>query len=302
MANRKTESQSLHESLVFDIGFWRELAPKFSIGSKIDTRAFALTDTQKEKYNKKLVREGYVHLANPGLSCPFDEVAKTFTEIVSRGLPPVFFFVYDEPWILNQQLSNLLKRLLHKEYAMLPDFWAWQVLPGETGWKPHRDKIAGSLFPDKRPKSLTIWIPITKAHPLNGCMYVIPADRDEEYGMENSVRGIAELSEIRALPAEAGDVLVWTQHLFHWSGHSADIHDLPPRMSIAFEYQRRDVPPFRKPLLEPSALPNFEERLALIGKQVMQYRHMYGYHQDLTNLAETIAKKYALPKGLGEDH
>ena len=133
-------------------------------------------------------------------------------------------------------------------------------------------------------------------------MYVLPADRDEQYGIAKSCSffglAIDELPKMRALPAEAGDVLVWTQHLFHRGSHSADMHDLPPRMSVSFEYQRWDTPALKEPLLDPTIVPTFEQRLALISKQVMQYRHMYGYHQDLTTFAEEIAKKYEPPKGL----
>jgi ectoine hydroxylase-related dioxygenase (phytanoyl-CoA dioxygenase family) len=168
-------------------------------------------------------------------------------------------------------------------------------MPGESGWKPHRDKISGSLFTDRSPKSLTVWIPITKAHPLNGCMYVLPADRDEEYALENSVKGVGAIPDMRALPASPGDVLIWTQHLYHWSGRAAAHHRLPPRMSVAFEYQRKDVRPFRRPLLNPDAVFTFEERLALIAKQIMQYRHMYASNPKLDALAEGIAKACSLP-------
>jgi hypothetical protein len=284
-------------SQLLDVRFWKELAPKLHIGKTIGDDAFEVKDGAGK--SEKLVREGYIHLASPGLKCPFEEIAKIFTEIVSRGLPPVFSFVYDELWMLNKQLSHLMRVLLHKDYALLPAFWAWRVAPGERGWKPHRDKLVGSLFPNKKPKSLTVWIPITEAHPLNGCMYVLPADRDPQYGINNTCPfpGLSaeELQEVRALPAKAGDVLVWTQHIFHWSGHAADRHDLPPRMSVSFEYQRGDTPAFKEPLLGSAIVPTFEERLALISKQVLQYRHMYGYHQDLTTVAEEIGKKYKLP-------
>lgn len=280
----------------FDIAYWRKLAPHFPIGEKIDSSAFALRKAHLKQIDEKFLREGYVHLAQPGLTSPFGKIADLFTKIVSLGLPPVFSFVYDEMWRLNTQLRALVGILLHKEYAMLPDFWAWCVLPGQSGWKPHRDKPSGCLFPDNRPKSLTVWLPITQAHPLNGCMYILPADRDCEYSVENSPRGAGTLPEIRALPAEAGDVLAWTQHVFHWGGHSADVHDLPPRMSVAFEYQRSDVPPFNVPLLDPSVYPTFEERLALISKQILQYRHMYTYPDALVDLAEKIGKKHGLPK------
>jgi hypothetical protein len=260
-----------------------------------------LTEAQKNKFSEEIIRKGYIHLVQPGLQIQFKEIVKLFNDIIAIGLPPVFSFIYDDLWVLRSQLfgRGVIGVLLqNEEYALLPDFWAWRIMPGEAGWKPHRDKISGSLFSDKRPKSLTVWVPITKAHPLNGCMYVLPAGWDEEYALENSVKGVGALSDMRALPAEAGDVLIWTQHLYHWSARAADVHDLPPRMSVAFECQRLDVRPFRCPLLAPDMILTFEERLALIAKQVVQYRHMYESNPFLNDLADEIAKTHPLPKGI----
>ena len=284
---------------VFDADFWREFAPNFSIGSKIGNYAFDVSEKDKQDHNKKLVREGYVHVRAPGLDAPFPEMAKIFTAIVDKGLPPVFAFVYDELWMLNTQIRNLIKSLLHDEYMQLPDFWAWRVAPGQAGWRPHRDKGAYSLFPDKTPKSLTVWMPVTQAHPLNGCMYVLPADRDTLYGVDGANGFGGQLQDFRALPADPGDVLAWTQHVWHWGGHSADEHHLPPRMSVAFEYQRSDIEAYNKPLLDPGAMPDFDRRLALIAQQVMQYRHMYGFTPELVAIAESIIARFGLPRQTG---
>jgi hypothetical protein len=278
--------------------FWVKFAPHLSIGLKWKVAPFIPTEQNKKKYLEEIVREGYIHLIQPGFEINFPEIAKLFDDICSLGFPPVFAFVYDELWMIQATLSKLIEGLLQNASALLPDFWAWRVMPGEAGWKPHRDKITGCLFSDKTPKSLTVWVPITKAHPLNGCMYVLPAGRDEEYGMENSVKGLGSLTDMRALPAEAGDVLIWTQHLFHWGSHAAESHHLPNRMSVAFEYQRLDVSPFRRPLLAPDASLTFEERLALIAKQVMHYRHMYATTSFLNDLACEITNTHPLPRGI----
>jgi Phytanoyl-CoA dioxygenase (PhyH) len=266
--------------------------------------AISLAEEQKNKFSEDIVLEGYVHLVQPGIRIQFEKVINLFENLIALGLPPVFSFIYDELWFLCAQLfgqGGIIGVLLQtEEYAILPDFWSWRIMPGESGWKPHRDKISGSLFPDKRPKSLTVWVPITKAHPLNGCMYVLPARWDEEYALENSTTGRGALQDMRALPAEAGDVLIWTQHLFHWGSRAADFHKFQPRMSVAFECQRIDVKPFRTPLLSPESILDldFEERLALIAKQVMQYRHMYATNSFLNDLAAEITKTCPLPQGI----
>jgi ectoine hydroxylase-related dioxygenase (phytanoyl-CoA dioxygenase family) len=296
-ATAQTPQETTSSEEIFDIDFWKSFCPDLTIGGALDPYAFPMSDEDKKKNNAKLIKEGYVQLFQPGLKAPIDTMTKLFDKIVvEKGLPPVFAFVYDEMWMLNTQLNNFLSHVLHDKYLMLPDFWAWRVSPGQAGWTPHRDKNAGALFVDKSPKSVTVWIPLTQAHPLNGCMYILPADRDPIYGIDNAQGFQGRLPDIRALPADPADVLIWTQQVMHWGARSADEHHLTPRMSVAFEYQRSDVQVFNKPLLKKQWLPTFEQRLALIAKQVMQYHHMYGFKPDLIAIAQQIIAKHPLPE------
>lgn len=276
---------------LFNSDYWRKLAPKMTVKGEFDDYTLSFSDEELEKLNQKLVNEGYIQIPTPGINSPMAEMRELFTKLVDMGVPPVFSFVYDELWTLRSQLKHIISKALHAEYAMLPDFWCWRVSPGQSGWAPHRDKNNGALFPDNTPKSVTVWIPITQAHPLNGCMYMLPANRDPQYGVNGAQGFQGKLPDVRALPGDPGDVYVWTQHVMHWGARSADEHDLGPRMSIAYEFQRSDLPAFNAPLLDPFALPSFEQRLALIAKQIMQYRHMYGFHEDLVNIAQDITKR-----------
>lgn len=278
---------------ITDPDFWCTVSDNLTIDGAHNTDAFDLDNP--DKLHEKLVREGYVHLSQPGLHTPLDHTTEVLGKIVEMGLPPVFSFVYDEFWMIGTQLRHMVSMALHEEYVMLPDFWAWRVAPGQAGWTPHRDKLSGSLYEDKTPKSVTVWVPLSIAHPLNGCMYVLPADRDRLYAIDKKSQFGGRLPDIRALPADAGDVLMWTQHVMHWGAHSAEDHGLPPRMSVAFEFQRRDEPAFNKPLLDPHTLPSFEERLALIAKQVLQYTHMYGFSEDLVAVAKNLRSRFDMP-------
>jgi len=96
-------------------------------------------------------------------------------------------------------------------------------------------------------------------------------------------------------------VILWTHHAFHWGSHFADEHDLPPRMSIAFEFQRLDVAPFKQPLLELDALPTFEQRLALISMQFGQFAHIDKLGDDLKALIMKIGTDYSLPDSVVTD-
>lgn len=276
----------------YDKEFWLSIAPHFSITDKEDHYSFKLSDEEKAYNKNRIFIEGYTHLQNPGLKAPFPEMANLFLKISDMGLPPVFSFVFDEFWRLSSQLDDFVRGVLDENYSMLPDFWGWLIKPGASGFAPHRDKGPDCLFLDKRPKSITIWLPLTEAHPLNGCMYILPANRDKFYGVNHQFGGV--LADVRALPGQPGDVFSWTQHAFHWSAHAADEHKLPPRMSVAFEFQRNDIPAYNSPLLRPGYIPPFERRLALIAKQVIQYKHLYGPTMDLLDAAREMLVKSPL--------
>lgn len=285
---------------VMNPDFWRKLAPHFPIEGSLDGNQIKLSDADQKKLIGKMDKEAYVHLSQPGLNSPLEKMRDLLTVITDMGLPPVFAFAYDEFWRIHLQVRPLVRTLLEGDFAMLPDFWCWRVKPGQAGWRPHRDKVSGSLYPSGKPKSITLWVPLSVAMPLNGCMYILPANRDGIYYNDGDNGYKGTLPDMRALPAQAGDVLSWTQRVMHWGSHSADDHELPPRQSVAFEYQRCDIPAFNSPLLDPDTIPDFNARMALIGKQVLQYTHMYDFTPDLVRMANTMINTFGIPKATGK--
>ena len=177
---------------------------------------------------------------------------------------------------------------------MLPDFWVWNIDPGkgEAGWKPHRDKGRSSLDDDGSPKSVTVWIPLSEATPLNGCMYLVPAYLDPTYNTDEESQHEFEYSSIRALPGEPGDFFMWNQAVLHWGSKSSPRATVP-RASMAVEFQRADVEAFNRPLISPLSPPPFEVRLKLIAKQVLQYQHMYQFDRAIIELAKRIYLNYS---------
>jgi hypothetical protein len=75
--------------------------------------------------------------------------------------------------------------------------------------------------------------------------------------------------------------------IYHWGGRSSK-YAKGPRLSMAYEFQRGDVKPYNKPLLDLKALPSFELRWKLIGKQILQYKHMYAYPEGMLELANRM--------------
>jgi hypothetical protein len=232
-------------------------------------------------------REGYFQAPPQDWRLPLELMAQTVSRFKQMGLSPVFAFVYDEYWASFAKLAPIAQYLLGEDYWMLPDFWVWHVDPKseDSGWRPHRDKGHAALFPDGRPKSVTMWLPLSDADTLNGCMYIVPAHRDPTYGTPADKTWKFEYSDIRAIPAKAGSVLAWNQAVLHWGSRSSERAEAP-RVSMALEFQRGDVPAFNKPLIRPGFSVPFRARLQLICKQILQYQHMYPLAAPVARVAE----------------
>jgi hypothetical protein len=280
---------------------WAGLLPGFGIedpASFKDVELWRAPSEQERTLKQSFVREGYVHIPRLQPLAEVDRLAAAVRRLVQLGIPPVFAMIYDQFWIPTYSLNGVLKAAFGAEYFMLPDMWLWHVDPtkSESGWRPHREKGYVSLFPDKSPKTLSVWFALSKATPSNSCMYVVPADRDPTYGTEDDTKWNFALPDVRALPAEAGDVFMWTQGLLHWGGHAMPCNE-PPRISMALEFQHCGVEPFNHPLLEPLAIIPFEDRLKLIGKQLLQYKHMYDMSPELEAAACELVRAPSLAIG-----
>jgi hypothetical protein len=193
--------------------WWQRLAPTMSVCASTG-RGVPVLPMPKEEVRPlqtMLDREGYVHLQSVEPLDLVTSLAAVVQDICARDLPAVFGFVYDEFWMPFLRLKRVIEAAFGAPYVMIPAFWAWHVDPkkGQAGWTPHRDRN-NSLFADKRPKSLSVWIPLTAATPLNGCMYVLPAHRDPVYGGAPGGSKPLQLLDIRALPGNPGDAFMWT--------------------------------------------------------------------------------------------
>lgn len=271
---------------------WVDLNPTLNVCNperNNPRQAVPIDEAMGRSLEALLVKEGYFQLDRVAWELPLADMAQAIVRLVERGLVPPFCFMYDEFWVMFFRLQQLMNRLLGEGYAMLPDFWAWHVDPraGQSGWKAHRDKGTKSLFPDGRPKSLTVWLPLTDATTLNGCMYIVPAYMDPTYNRPNDRDWKFQPQDIRALPIAAGGMLCWTQAVVHWGSHSTPRAD-KPRISLAFEFQRGDIPPMNTPLLPPWVALTIEQRLSLICKQVVQYQHMYPLSLELKAFIEAV--------------
>jgi hypothetical protein len=236
-----------------------------------------------------LRQEGYLEV--PGFLPPVEagRMDGAVRKLVGGGWQPVFAMVYDEFWDAVASLAPVLAGILGDDYRQLPDFWAWHVNASDVdrGWSPHRDR-PGTVLPDGTPATLTVWFALSEATPLNGCIYMMPMQRDALFhSTATATVPLNQLQNIRALPVRAGSVLAWNQQVFHWGARSSSRAD-GPRVSFACEFQRGDIPPCNTPLLIPVMRPDFQTRLRLIGMQVLQYQHMYKLSAQLCEVARRL--------------
>lgn len=289
----------VHKEWMLD-HFWRDFCPVLRIDDfdfRQSVESFAVDAATSETLVKLVVKEGYFQLPPQDWQLPLDAMAALVGKLEQEQIPTPFAFIFDEFWALGVKLTNLLEPILGPGFLRLPDFWVWHVDPAkdERGWRPHRDKGFGALRPDRSPKSMTAWLPLTDATTLNGCMYLLPADRDPTYGTAEDGQWRIDLPEIRALPAERGSILMWNQAILHWGSHGTT-RETRPRISVAFEFQACDVPPYNQPLMNPQDFPSFAERLRLIAKQILQYQHMYPLRDDVRVFAEAVVSGQGGPE------
>lgn len=190
-------------------------------------------------------------------------------DLRKRRLPAAFIWVFDETWHLFGRMDPLWRHVLGDNYRVLPCFWAWYIPKSgaKTGWEPHRDRSKGApnVKADGTPLTLTSWIPLSRATPNNGCMYIVPAAHTAPSRKALNPR------DARALPANPGDVLAWRQDVWHWGGRSSRYAE-EPRVSVGLEFQAGRRARFNKPLIAPMTVPTLDHRLALLGANLKRYQ------------------------------
>lgn len=277
-----------------DRAMWAAFAPRLHIEDpNLLPRAglVGFSEAQTRGVQAQIRQEGYFQAANVNWGLDLPLMIATVRALSAASLPPVFAFLFDEFWVPFRKLAPIYQSLLGN-YALLPDFWIWDVDPkrSESGWAPHRDKGLISLLPDGGPKSITTWIPLTAATPLNGCMYIVPAMHDKTYGTPQENTHTFDMQSIRALPGAPGDFFIWNQAVLHWGGKTSP-HATESRVSMAVEFQRGDIPSFHDPLLNPHATLPFPARLKLIAMQILQYRHMYKILPEVEKIAVELTQR-----------
>ncbi|MBS1955559.1 MAG: SAM-dependent methyltransferase [Cyanobacteria bacterium SZAS-4] len=260
-----------------DIEFWRQLNPELHITDS--DKPFSIPplniDAQVlEDVRESLRKDAYFQIHKLIDSALAAKLARGVEIMHKAGWPPPFVVLYDEYWEMFYQLKPLFESILGEGYKQMTSVWCWYLENNSEskGWGHHRDRPGVNVLDaDGNPKTLNVWIALTDTTPDNGCIYVVPASRDDHYPNDTIVREVRDLQNIRALPAYAGDVLAWNESLLHWGSRSSS-KAKNPRISISFSYQRQDSNPYETPLYDPTRYQRFSERLGLVASNIWNYR------------------------------
>lgn len=279
--------------------FWRRLAPELTISDAQPGKTLLRPTGKSDQDAKRLLNDGFFHLKQPGLKAPVGKIAAAMDRIVTAGLPAAFIGVYDEVWSMIAQLNGVLDGVFDGKAAMVPDFWASHSV-ASAGLPAGRKRPGQGVFPDGTAKNVTVWLPLTDATPDNGCVYVVPAGQDRNYGKAKSERADASLPGIRALPAKAGDVLIWTGETYHWQArpdrHNAD----GPLLSLTWEFQSHEAAPLEGLLLDSYPYVPFETRLGLLARQMPQHSREFAGSPVWRAVQQTLANRF--PIGTAQQH
>jgi hypothetical protein len=269
---------------VLDPETWRALVPDIE-RLQLPTPALPAAEAALAD----LRSEGYLNQPGVFSSDLVAQLADGVRALAGRGIPPVFLWIYAAPWRLLQGLDPLLQAVLGPDYLVLPEIWTWFVPPSDDGggWRPHRDQSRGVVDPDGSPHSLTVWLPLSDATLLNGCIYLVPMHVDEDLrrpGVHNLVR---RPQDVRAEPATAGSILLWNGSILHWGARSS--RRAPgPRISIACQVQRARAPDLGRPLLPPLVVPSFDLRVFLVARALLGYSKMTPLAPEALELAQAL--------------
>jgi hypothetical protein len=291
--------QKFKRSVADDTSYWRKLNPGLSIGSAAKSARWEpkkYSQREAQRIRETLIPDAYFSIPDFLSKLRIQKMHAAVNTIRNEGWPIPFVFVYDIFWQAPRRMQLIVGDLLGEDFRMLPDFWAWFIdhRSSGRGWRKHRDRNADCIDENGLPQSLTVWIALSDATADNGCIHCLPASKDPRYRIEFSELNIEQPEDIRALECDAGTLLAWNQVLLHWGGRARPSAK-NSRVSFAYEFQRKEVAAHNLPLLDPMIPPSFEQRLALIAKQVLQYQHMHLISDEICDVAEWLVKSCELP-------
>lgn len=266
-----------------------------------------------KEFQKRLVEDGYVLvdkiLEEQHLTAKLKDA---ITALHKRGYPATFVLLYDETWELARLALETLSDATHASNVFNYDILAWFINPCENkaGFSPHRDRqpdnVKSSFHADGQAKYVTMWMALSNATPENSCLYVIPKPNDPGYTegdsdgsgkdddpMWRALPSKESFQNIRALPRQAGQSLLFTHRILHW-GSRGNPNSLKNEPRVAISFVCSD-PSFEKPYLTPpprSFPPKFATRLLLVCAQLLVYYQRFNLSKDCIRACYEYVKEH----------
>lgn len=245
-----------------------------------------------------LARDGFARL---GGVVPPSVAAALVTGIEAlraHGLPATFIYAFDELWAIGELVRSRISAVVGCPYAVVEDVWAWQILPGEGGWPPHRGTPHVQLERET-PEVINVWVALSDVTAERACMHAVPLDEDPGYPSALG-RVDAPLPSVRALPTDAGGALFWNANVLHWGGRCA-ARAPGPRVSCSFTLCRTDAAA-RFPdlaLLGPLAELDLGRRMDLLASMVLLYGDDQGDVSDVVRewarITHALSTRFSRP-------
>jgi ubiquinone/menaquinone biosynthesis C-methylase UbiE len=237
------------------------------------------------------------------------KVSDTIDTLKKKGWPPVFVFMFDEPWQIIDGLFELMQPVLGEDCVLDASVFAWGLDRGNReehvggNFKlPHRDATYSQVNgKDGNPVNLSVWMCINEVTLENGCMFVLPREADPAFADEESRYHMCaavepkdrdlglelrfHLDHVLALPGPPGSVLCWCANAVHW-GSSCGAFAKDPRKNIAMSFR---VSPDKLPLTdeeisisgrapltrEEVRKLSIKDRLSIVAKALIMYCHWF---------------------------
>lgn len=156
-----------------DKAFWLDLLPQLSISSDVAPGGdISFSDTELDRISDKFWKQGYLCLPALLDMAEISSLERAMRALSGAEIPPVYIYLFDQPWQIFARLNQLVAHFLGGGYALLPNFWAWHLdRPGKSGWPVHRDCSAPTVVDAGGENiliSLSLWISLTPSDARNG--------------------------------------------------------------------------------------------------------------------------------------
>ena len=238
--------------------------------------------------------EGYVNVPGVVPKTTYVPLRECVARLHERRIPLPFAFVYDEMWQAFQGLSAFIGAALGPRLSRAPRFLgvarrrrttrstagpriAIAPSPPSSATTHRTRSRSGSRSPKRRRSTAasTCFRPISirASRAASGTATTTSSSTSRRTCARCRRRLAACSPGIRASCIGEGE-----------RAGSRRVRARAPRSSFSAATRSRST----RPLLDPASAPPFSQRLGLIGKQVLQYKHMYPLTPDVAAIAETL--------------